>query len=339
MAQKAIRITTVEMHTGGEPVRIVTGGYPAPRGATVLDKRRDAKARLDAWRRFLMAEPRGHADMYGALPVEPDLPGADLAVLFLHNEGYSTMCGHAVIALGRYAVDRGLVAARGPEAAMTVQCPCGPVEVRVEVPGEGRSGRARFTSVPAFALARGAVVLTPTFGPVTLDVGYGGAFYAVLPARDLGLDLEASPLARLVEAAMEVKEAAARTIALSHPDADDLAYLYGTILTDGADAWSEEPTANVCVFADGQVDRSPTGSGVSARLALMHRRGLIAEGRSRRFRSVTRGEFEGRVAATTRAGPHPAVVAEVAGEAFRTGEARFTLEPGDPLAWGFLLRR
>jgi proline racemase len=338
MADDPVDIRTVEMHTAGEPVRIVVAGYPEPRGATLLERRRDARERLDRYRRLLMAEPRGHAEMYGALLVPPDDPDAHMAVLFLHNEGYSTMCGHAVVALGRYAVESGLVPAVEPLTEVRIQCPCGLVRARVEV-RQGRAGRVGFLSVPSFAFARDAVVLTRSFGPVTLDVGYGGAFYAVLPARDLGLDLEASPLARLVEAAMEVKEAAARTLPLSHPDADDLAYLYGTILTDGADAWSEEPTANVCVFADGQVDRSPTGSGVSARLALMHRRGLIAEGQARRFRSVTGGEFAGWVAALARAGPHPAVVAEVAGEAFRTGEARFTLEPGDPLAWGFLLRR
>ncbi|HEX8373575.1 MAG TPA: proline racemase family protein, partial [Geminicoccaceae bacterium] len=299
---------------------------------------RDARERLDHLRRLLMAEPRGHADRYGALLVPPDHPEAHLAVLFMHNEGYSTMCGHAVIALGRYAVDRDLVPAVEPETLVNIQCPCGLVRARVEVQG-GRAGRVRFESVPAFALYRGAVALTERFGPVTLDIGYGGAFYAVLPAADLGLDLEASPMARLVEAAMEVKAAASRAVRLSHPDDPDLAFLYGTILTDGADAWSGAPTSNLCVFADGQVDRSPTGSGVTARLALMHRRGLIATGQARLFRGVTGGLFEGRVLATTRAGPHPAVTVEVGGEAYYTGEASFTVEPSDPLAGGFLLRR
>lgn len=332
-APAPVRITTVEMHTGGEPVRIVTGGYPLPRGATLLEKRRDARDRLDRWRRLLMAEPRGHADMYGALLVEPDLPGADLAVLFLHNEGYSTMCGHAVIALGRFAVDRGLVAVPpgAAEAEVRVQCPCGLVVARVEVPG----GAVRFAGVPAFALHRDAVVLAGPFGPVTLDVAYGGAFYAVLPAAELGLDVAASPLGALVDAAAAVKAAAAAQLPLSHPDAPDLGYLYGVILTDGDD----EGSRNLCVFADGQVDRSPTGSGVAARLALLHRRGRVAVGEVRRFGSVTGAVFTGRVLATARAGPHPAVVAEVGGRASYTGEAVFTVEDDDPLRDGFLLRR
>lgn len=333
-----LTIRTVEMHTAGEPVRIVVDGYPIPDGPTLLDRRRDARDRLDAYRRLLMAEPRGHAEMYGALLVPPDHPKAHLAVLFLHNEGYSTMCGHAVLALGRFAVDRGIVPAAEPLTEIRVQCPCGLVRVQVEVSG-GRTGAARFESVPSFAAARDAVVLTPHYGPVTLDVGYGGAFYAVLPAADLGLDLEATPTARLVEAAMEVKEATARAVALAHPDGDDLAFIYGTILTDGADAWSEEPTTNVCVFADGQVDRSPTGSGVSARLALMHRRGHVGTDQPRRFRGITGGIFEGRVTHLTRVGPHPAVVTEVAGRAHYTGEATFTVEADDPLREGFLPRR
>jgi trans-L-3-hydroxyproline dehydratase len=247
------------------------------------------------------------------------------------------MCGHAVVALARFAVERGLVASAEPETEVRVQCPCGLVTARVEV-RDGRPGAVRFASVPCFAPYRDAVVLTRSFGPVTLDVGFGGAFYAVLPAADLGLDLATSPVGRLVEAAMEVKEAAARALTLTHPDADDLAFLYGTILADGGGG-AGEPTTNVCVFADGQVDRSPTGSGVSTRLALMHRRGQVGVGETRRFRSITGGVFEGRVTAAARTGPHPAVITEVAGRAYHAGEAQFTVEPDDPLGWGFLLGR
>jgi trans-L-3-hydroxyproline dehydratase len=333
-----VMIETVEMHTAGEPVRIVTAGYPLPRGASLLERRRDARDRLDRYRTFLMHEPRGHAEMYGALLVPPTRPEAHLAVLFLHGEGYSTMCGHAVIALGRFAVERGLVPVVEPLSEVVIKCPCGLVRAAVEVIG-GRPGRVSFQSVPCFAFARDAVVITPSFGPVTVDVGYGGAFYVILPAASLGLDLERSPLTRLIEAAMEVKAAAAAGLRLAHPDDADLAALYGTILTDGADRFSETPTANICVFADGQVDRSPTGSGVSARLALMHRRGQIALGSRRAFRSITGGVFEGRVLESTRAGPHPAVIVEVAGMAHHTGTACFTIEGDDPLGWGFSLRR
>jgi proline racemase len=329
-------IETVEMHTGGEPVRIIVAGYPELKGRTLLEKRRDARDRLDHLRRRLMHEPRGHFDMYGALPVEADHPDAAFAALFLHNEGYSTMCGHATIALGRWAVESGRVPRVEPETRFILQCPCGPVAVAVAVK-DGRAGRVRFESVPAFAAALGRRVEVPGFGQVMLDVGYGGAFYAVLPAERLGLDMVRSPLRALVDAATVVTRATKHAVPLDHPDDADLAFLYGTILTDGGDG-RDRPSVNVCVFAEREVDRSPTGSGVTARLALAHARGLAGIGDRHVFESLTGSRFEGKVARETRLGSRPAVVVEVAGEAHYTGTARFVAEPADPLKDGFLLR-
>lgn len=337
LSRRPLVIETTEMHTGGEPVRIVTSGYPPVPGATILAKRRYVRENLDHLRRLLMFEPRGHFDMYGVLPVEPDLPGADLAVLFMHNEGYSTMCGHAVIALGRWAVDTGRVPLRTPETPVAIQCPCGLVRARVAIE-DGRPGAVRFESVPAFAFALDVPVEVPGHGPVRIDIGYGGAFYALLPAAAFGLDVRRSPLRDLVDAAARVTEAAKAQVPLSHPDDPDLAFLYGTILTDGADAYGPEPTANVCVFAEREVDRSPTGSGVTARIAVQHARGLIALGQEREFESITGARFTGRALARGKAGPFDAVTVEVGGRAYYTGTCRFTVEPDDPLGGGFLLR-
>lgn len=332
-----MEIHTCEMHTGGEPVRIVTAGYPEIRGATILDKRRDVEARLDHLRRRLMFEPRGHGGMYGVIPVQPDLPDADLAVLFMHNQGYSTMCGHAVIALGRYAVDRGLVEAVEPETRVAIQCPCGLVVAHVAV-ADGKAGRVRFESVPAFAFARDAIAATREWGPVLVDIGYGGAFYALVAADQFGLDVRTSPTRDLVDAASAVSAAIKATVALDHPGGADLAFLYGTILTDGNDTGGPAPSANICVFADAQVDRSPTGSGVTARIAVQHRRRQIGLGESRAFESVTGAIFTGRAVREARVGNRPAVVVEIAGAAHYTGECRFTVEADDPLGGGFLLR-
>jgi proline racemase len=330
---QAGEIQTVEMHTGGEPVRLVIGGYPPIPGATILAKRRHAQAQLDHLRRLLMFEPRGHFDMYGVLPVEPDLPGADLAVLFIHNEGYSTMCGHAVIALGRWAVDKGIVPRREGETRVAIQCPCGLVEAFVAA-----DGAVRFRSVPAFAFALDAEVAVPGLGSVTLDIGYGGAFYALLPAARFGLDVRRSAARDLVDAASAVTAAAKAQIPLSHPDDPDLAFLYGTILTDGTDGDGAAPSANICVFAAREVDRSPTGSGVTARIAVQHARGRAALGQTRRFASVTGAVFTGKAVAATRAGAFGAVTVEVGGKAHYTGRATFTLEPDDEIGKGFLLR-
>lgn len=328
-------VETVEMHTGGEAVRIVTKGYPAIPGATILDKRRHARDHLDRWRRLLMFEPRGHYDMYGVLPVEPDLPDADLAVLFVHNEGYSTMCGHAVIALGRWAVDSGLVATVEPVTTVRIQCPCGLVTAHVTI-RDGRAGAVSFTSVPAFAARLDARVVVPGFGAVTTDVGYGGAFYAILPASRLGLTL-AARASVLVEAAHAVTEAVKAQVEIEHPVEPDLGFLYGTILTDGGTG-IDIPTTNVCVFADREVDRSPTGSGVTARVALMRARGEIGPGDVRRFRSITGSEFLGALEADTDLAGRPAVIARVSGKAHYSGRATFTLEADDPFPDGFMVR-
>jgi trans-L-3-hydroxyproline dehydratase len=336
MTPAPLSIATTEMHTGGEPVRIVTAGYPPIPGATILAKRRHAQVHLDHLRRLLIFEPRGHFDMYGVIPVEPDLPDADLAVLFMQNEGYSTMCGHAVIALARWAVDSGQVTRREPETPVAIQCPCGLVRAHYATAGE-RQGQSRFTSVPAFALALDAAVEVPGHGTVVLDVGYGGAFYAVLSAEALGLDVRRSAVADLVAAAAAVTEATRRQVPLEHPDDPDLAFLYGTILTDGGDG-AEAPSANICVFAAREVDRSPTGSGVTARLALLHARGQLPLGAERKFASITGAIFAGRTVAPARVGRLAAVTVEVGGRAFYTGNARFTLEPEDELGKGFLLR-
>jgi len=336
-------IETVEMHTGGEPVRIVTAGYPPVEGATILDKRRYASERLDRLRHLLIYEPRGHHDMYGVIPVAPDDPHADLAVLFMHNEGYSTMCGHAVIALGRWAVDSGLVEPAGDPTTVRIQCPCGLVTARVAIRedanGRLHTGEVAFESVPAFALALDRTVEVEGHGRVSLDVGYGGAFYAVLPAGSVGVDVLASPTRDLVDAADAVTQAVKDQVPIAHPDDPDLGFLYGTILTDGGDGTDHaRPSANICVFAERQVDRSPTGSGVTARIALMAARGMLAEGEAAYFESVTRTIFRGRALRPAKIGPHDGVIVEVTGHAHYTGTARFTVEADDLLAGGFLLK-
>jgi len=332
------RIETVEMHTGGEPVRIVTSGYPAIEGATLLEKRRFARETLDRFRTLIMFEPRGHYDMYGVLPVKPDHPEADMAVLFIHNEGYSTMCGHATIALGRYALDQGLIKPEGDVARLNLQCPCGLVRVKVALE-DGKPGMVSFVSVPAFAFALDRDVDVPGVGKVTLDIGYGGAFYAFLSASRFGLDVRSSPTRELVEAADRVTKAVQAQVELDHPDSPDLAFLYGTILTDGRTGVTQDgPSANICVFAEREVDRSPTGSGVTARIALAVARDPALVSADFTFESITGSRFTGRVAEATTTGRFAAIRAEVAGRAYYTGRSLFTLEPDDPLAGGFLLK-
>lgn len=330
-------LTVIDMHTGGEPLRIVTGGYPDLPQGTILEKRAYVRDNLDHLRKLLMFEPRGHADMYGALLVEPDLPGADLAVLFMHNEGYSTMCGHAIIALGRYAVDQGLVAPGEGVTHVNIECPCGMVRAEVSMSG-GKATDVSFESVPSFLFARDQLLTIGRWGEISFDIAYGGAFYALADASQFGLVFGRDPVAAFVEAADQLTRAAQAAVPLSHPEADDLAFLYGTILTDGRDACADQPTRNICVFAERQVDRSPTGSGVTTRLAAMHARGQICVGQVRLFDSIIGSRFSGTVASETTCGPHQAITARVSGRAFYSGRAEFTVEQDDPLAGGFLVR-
>jgi proline racemase len=326
-------LSTVEMHTGGEPTRIIVDGWPAFSGRTLLDKRREAKDRFDHLRRGLMLEPRGHDGMYGALLVEPDHPEADLAVLFMHNEGYSTMCGHATIALARWAVDSGRVARREPATIVRLQCPCGLVTASVAA-----DGTVRFESVPAFAAARDRIVATRTWGPLTVDIAYGGAFYALLAADSIGLDLRTSPMRAIVDTGEEITTAAATAISIEHADEPDLAFLYGTILTDGSDGANGRPSRNVCIFAGRQIDRSPTGSGVTARLALEAARRKVGIGEERLFESCTGAVFSGKILREAALlGRAKSVIVEVAGRAHQTGEARFRFDDDDPLREGFSL--
>ncbi len=329
-----MRLSYLDYHTCGEPVRIVTGGYPELTGATILDKRRQARERHDDLRRAMMLEPRGHAGMYGVIPVVASHPEAVFGVLFTHNEGYSTMCGHATIALGRYAIERGLVPPIEPVTRFAIEAPCGLLRLACEV-RDGKVGEVRFESVPAFVQARDRIVAVPGFGDVTTDIAYGGAFYCILPASRFGLDLFETPVEKLTEAAAALTDAVRAGPPITHPSEPDLGFLYGTIVTD--EAGPEETSFNLCIFAERQIDRSPTGSGVTARMALDHAKGFVQPGQARLFRSITGGTFSGRVVGPAEYPADGAVTVEVGGVSHLAGEGVFIIEADDPLGLGFEL--
>jgi proline racemase len=321
-----VEIRAVDYHTGGEPFRIVTGGVEPLRGATILDKRRDALERLDHVRRLLVYEPRGHADMYGCHVVEPNDDGADLGVVFFHNAGYSTACGHGTIALVTWALDAGVVPRAEGENRVVVDVPSGRLETIAFVQ-DGRVRSVRFRNVPSFVWAEGVEL-----GSRTVDVAFGGAFYASVEER-----VEPRELPRLIELGREVKRDLEAWQDIVHPLEPELRDVYGVIF------WQEEGgrplnQRNVTVFADGEVDRSPCGSGTSARLALLDRSGRLSRGEELRHLSIVGSEFTGRVVGDAEVAGIPAVVTEVEGSAFRTGEHAFTLDPDDPVGEGFLLR-
>ena len=330
------RWTVVDAHTGGEPFRVVTGGVPPIPGASMLAKREFAKAHLDRIRRVLMFEPRGHADMYGCFVTDPVTAGADFGVLFMHNEGFSTMCGHGIIAMGTVAVETGMVTRREPVTSIAIDTPAGLVRASVRV-SRGGVDSVSFVNVPSFVLALDRTIEVPGLGPVRYDLAFGGAFYAYVDAPSLGLDLVPAEATRLIAAGRAIKRAVMAAGSTPHPFEAALSFLYGVIFTSPAkDATAH--SRHVCVFAEGEVDRSPTGTGVSARLALLAARGALAVGPRIRIESIVGSEFGGRILETTTFGPHPAIIPEVDGAAYLTGRAEFTVDPRDPLAQGFVIR-
>jgi proline racemase len=328
-----MRIETSDYHTAGEPFRIVTGGVPPIPGATILDKRRWIADNLDDVRKLLVHEPRGHADMYGCFVVEPDDGGADLGVVFFHNAGYSTACGHGTIALATWALESGLLPRTGAKTELAIDVPSGRVRtVSVASADNVHIGQVRFRNVPSFVFAEGLRVQTAR-GEVAADLAYGGAFYACVEARALGLTVEPKNLAAFIALGREVKRALEAAHDVVHPDEPALRDVYGVIFwqDEGRDPFTQR---NVTVFADGEVDRSPCGSGTSARLALLDARGELPRGEPLRHLSVIGSEFEGRVVGEDAGG----VVTEIAGSAHLTGRHEFVLDARDELGTGFLLR-
>jgi proline racemase len=323
-----MEIGTTDYHTAGEPFRIVEApGFELP-GATVAARRVHAMGSeaVDRVRRLLCHEPRGHADMYGGFVVPPDDAGADFGVLFWHKDGYSTACGHGTIALGAWAVDSGRVAAPADgEVEVTIDVPSGRVVALVRrVAGEVTS--VTFRNVPSFVVARGVAA-----GGVEIDVAYGGAIYAFAPAARLGLRVVPDDLAGLVAAGRAVKRGLEGSEVARHPGDDRLSGIYGTVFYEEVGPLHQR---NVAIFADGEVDRSPTGSATSARTALLVADGTLAAGRTWRNESIVGTTFDARAIGRTPDG----LLTEVEGMAFRTGEHRFFLDPRDPLGTGFVLR-
>ncbi len=330
------KITTIDLHTAGEPFRVVTRGLPEPAGDGILARRRYMRDHLDHLRTALMWEPRGHADMYGCVVTPPESDDADFGVLFLHNEGYSTMCGHGIIAMATLAVETGLVTVQEPETVIRIDAPAGLITALVRV-RDGRAVSVAFRNVPSFVLALDQHVDVPDWGRVRYDIAFGGAFYAYVQAADLGLTTRPQDVTRLIEAGMAIKRAVMASRPVPHPFEEDLSFLYGTIFIGPPHA-ADAHSSNVCIFAEGEVDRSPTGTGVSGRLALHMARGEIGEGQSVRIESIIGTSFTGRVVEQTTFGPHPAVIPEVEGSAHIVARCEFLIDPEDPLKDGFILR-
>lgn len=331
-----LRITSIDAHTAGEPLRVLTGGYPELPGDTILGKRQYAREHLDDLRKALIWEPRGHADMYGCIMTEPVTPDGTLGVLFLHNEGYSTMCGHGIIGLAKVALDTGMIKIEGDNPVIKMDTPAGRVTA-FATRENGSVVEVAFHNVPSFVYALDQYVHVPGLGRVRYDVAFGGAFYAFCRAEDFGLNLTPDDFRQLIDIGMQIKLAVMENLPIEHPFEPDLGFLYGTIFI-GEPHNTGNHSRNVCIFADGEVDRCPTGTGVSARAAIHHTRGELDLNEPFIVESILGTSFTGEIVKITQYGPYAAVIPKVTGSANITGRNEWLIDPQDPLRNGFILR-
>lgn len=331
------RIRTIDSHAAGEPLRLIVDGFPSPEGATMLEKRAWAARHVDHLRRAIMLEPRGHADMYGALLTEPVTPGAHAGVLFMHNEGWSTMCGHGVIAVCTMAVERELMwSTDTPE--LVLDAPAGPVSARVTLARDGdrtKVSSVAFRNVPSFVYEAGLLV-TLHGRKIPVDIAFGGAFYAIVDAEAAGIAVDAARLPELRRLGAAIKHEVERLRQVVHPLDAGLHGIYGTIFTAPAQHHAAH-LRNVTVFADAEVDRSPCGTGTAAVMAVLDEMGMLSDDTPFVHESIVGTTFSGRVAARQPVGDRPAIVPEISGSAWITGEHTFLIDGDDPLKGGFRL--
>lgn len=316
---------TVDAHAAGEPLRIIVSGVPPIPGATMLEKREYFRTKFDEIRTRLMFEPRGHNDMYGCVITPPVAEGSDVGVLFMHNEGYSTMCGHGVIALVTVAVQNKMI--RNP-SKIRIDTPAGLVKARADVEGD-RVKSVTFENVPSFVFMKDIDI-----EGTKLDIVFGGAFYALTESR---VAIEAKNLDDLRQLGMRLKYAIEKSYGVVHPLEPGLRGIYGTIFT-GPGARSGSDVRNVTVFADAEVDRSPCGTGTCGILASRFARGVLGEGEVLINESIIGTTFKGTVISQTKVASFDAIVPEVSGSAHITGFHSFVIDAEDPVADGFRIR-
>lgn len=331
-----ITIATIDAHTAGEPLRIILNGLPDIKGKNILEKRSYLKDKLDHYRRALMYEPRGHADMYGCILTEPITEHADFGLIFLHNEGYSTMCGHAIIAITKVVLQTGIVKKIEPLTTIKIDTPAGLVTSYAKIKN-GIIESTYFHNVPSFVYKKDLNINVQNIGSVQFDIAFGGAFYAFVNADVLGLKMIPDNYREIINKGMMIKNAVMKKYTIKHPFENELNFLYGTIFY-GNSLSSDANSRNVCIFANGEVDRSPTGTGVSARMALHYERDEIKLNESMIIESIIGTRFICKATEEIKYGDFKAVIPQVEGDAYITGKNKFFIDPDDPLHNGFILR-
>lgn len=321
----------VDTHTVGEFTRVVLSGFPEMPGNTMIEKKKYLEEHCDEYRKALMFEPRGHHDMFGSIVTNPINSEADYGVIYMDTGGYLNMCGHGTIGTVTAIIESGLVEGKEPYTEVVLDAPAGLIRTKAEVKG-GKVVNVTLTNVPAFLYKEN---LKTVIGgkEVTYDISFGGSFFALCDVTQIGLDIIPENIPALTEFGMKLIENANKENQIQHPEVDitsvDLAELYCPTSTPGCDM------RNVVIFGDYMADRSPCGTGTSAKLATLYRRGKIGIGEPFVYESFIGTTFKGVIKEEAKAGEIPAVIPQITGSAYLTGVSTYIIDNDDPLKYGF----
>lgn len=327
-------INIIDAHVAGEPLRLITGGLLL-KGSTLLEKREYMMKHYDFVRSATMMEPRGHADMYGAVLTAPTDPQADLGVIFIDTALYNNMCGHGSIAIGTIAVETGLIPVREPVTDVVLETPAGLVTVSVEV-NNGKTQGATLRGVPSF-LFKAGVPLEVLGRQVTVDIAYGGNFFAIVDMTQLGLAHSPDNLEKFIRYGTAIRSNANEQIDFCHPEKPHINTI-DDVLFVGGPAFPGDTHKCLCFLGKAQIDRSPCGTGTSARMAAEYARGLLKKGEVFYHESIIGTIFEGVVLGETYVGDYPAIIPAVRGRAFIICIGTLFLDDDDLLRNGFIIR-
>jgi len=333
MARFTHMISTVDAHTAGEPVRLVLSGLPPVLGKTMVEKKHYVRNHLDHFRTLLMQEPRGHADMFGAILTAPCNEAAQYGVLFMDNGGYLDMCGHSIMGVTTALIEIGMVPAQEPETTLVFETPAGLITSRARVE-EHCVTEVSIVNVPAFLYAENVEIEIPSFGRVVCDVAFGGNFFATLPVKSLGLSLSADHIPALIRLGIEIKRAINARLAIRHPLHEHMDTVELTEFYERPDP-SIPFAKNLVVFGAGQCDRCPCGTGTSATLAALYAKGELSLDTEFVTESIIGTRFKGRLTRTIELGGFMAVEPIITGTAYLMGMHQFWVDPQDPVKFGF----
>jgi len=335
MAQFSQIISAIDTHTEGEPTRIVLSGLPSIRGTTMADKWAYARENMDHLRRALMHEPRGHRDMFGAILTSPCMPEADFGLMFMDSGGFLTMCGHGTIGTVMMLLEMGMVEAKEPETVVIFDTPAGLVKAHAVVE-HGKACRAWIENVPAFLLKADVPVEVEGLGEITVDIAFGGNFFALISSDQIGFSLEPRRVKDLVDIGLRVRDAVNQQVPVEHPIEKHINKVELTEIT-GPPVHPEAHARNIMIFGEGSVDRSPCGTGTCARMAEMYAKGQLKLGEPFVHESIIGSLFHGELLREEKVGPLTAVVPRIGGTAYITGIQQFVIDPADPMKYGFLV--